>query len=138
MSQSRQTYQSGRSLERVVDGSVHQHTTSDLSTQSQPASDQATGGGSHVTTEGNIVKSDDPTTRDNASVGEKLKGDVQGAIKGTVGSVQGAVGATIRNKDMEAKGLEKMQEEDQRLGSKRGVMPVGSDQRNTTTGADTA
>lgn len=65
-------------------------------------------------------------------MGEKLKGDLQGAVQGTIGSLQGATGAMLRNKDMEQKGMDKMQQEDERLAAKRGVMPVGSDQRETT------
>lgn len=49
-----------------------------------------------------------------------------------MGSLQGATGAMLRNKDMEEKGLEKMQQEDERLAAKKGVMPVGSGQRETT------
>lgn len=75
------------------------------------------------------MQSDDATTRADASLSQKLSGDFKGAISGTVGGLQAATGAAIRNKGMEEKGLEKMQEEDERLGAKRGVMPVGSDRR---------
>lgn len=86
---------------------------------------------SRVTTDGSVVHSSDPTTNSQASPAQKLKGDVAGAVKGTVGSLQGAAGTMLRNKDLEEKGLEKMQEEDQRLAAKRGLMPVGSGQRLT-------
>lgn len=107
-------------------------------TQTEPVVTNSAGGASHVTTSGSLVSSDDPSTRPDASVTEKLKGDVQGAVKGTVGSLQASAGTALRNKDMEAKGLEKMQEEDQRLGAKRGVMPVGSDRRNEETDTNTS
>lgn len=102
--------------------------------QSEPVN---TSGGetSRVTTDGNLVQSADPSTDPNAGVGEKLKGDLNGAVQGTIGGIQAAAGATFRNKEMEQKGQEKMAEEDQRLGAKRGVMPVGSDQRETTSDA---
>lgn len=45
--------------------------------------------------------------------------------------MQAATGAAIRNKGMEEKGLEKMQVEDERLGAKRGVMPVGAERRES-------
>ncbi|KAI0839502.1 hypothetical protein F5Y06DRAFT_265592 [Hypoxylon sp. FL0890] len=88
-------------------------------------------GKTNVTNDGSLVTSNDPTTNPSAGVGQKLKGDVSGAISGTVGSMQAATGAMLRNKEMEEKGLAKMQEEDERLGAKRGVMPVGSGQRHT-------
>lgn len=98
----------------------------------QSAAHQSTGTGtSTVTSDGSIVQSNDPTTAPEASITQKLKGDAAGMAKGTVGSLQAATGATFRNKDMEQKGLNKMQEEDERLGAKRGVMPVGSGQRET-------
>jgi len=56
---------------------------------------------------------------------------MSGAAKGTMGSLQAATGATLRNEEMQKKGLDKMQEEDERLGAKRGVMPVGTGQRET-------
>ena len=86
---------------------------------------------SRVTTDGSIVQSSDPTTAPSASLTQKLKGDAAGAVKGTIGSLEAAAGTAIGNKGIEAKGVEKMQEEDERLGAKRGVMPVGSDQRET-------
>lgn len=101
-------------------------------TQSTPHSTTSTGSTSTVTTTGNIVQSSDPSTHPEASATQKLTGDVKGAISGTLGSMQAATGAAIRNKGMEEKGLEKMAEEDQRLGAKRGVMPVGAGQRETT------
>ncbi|KAK5072154.1 hypothetical protein LTR51_006639 [Lithohypha guttulata] len=90
-------------------------------------------GSSHVITDGSIVQSSDPSTRPDASYTEKLKGNLAGAVKGTVGSLQATTGTVTRNKEMEQKGLDKMQEEDERLGAKRGVMPVGSGQRMTKT-----
>ncbi|KAI1077802.1 hypothetical protein F5B20DRAFT_550423 [Whalleya microplaca] len=91
----------------------------------------STGGASTVTADGSIVTSSDPTTNPKASAGQKLKGDVSGAVSGSIGSVQAATGAILRNKNIEEKGRTKMQEEDERLGAKRGVMPVGSGQRMT-------
>ncbi|KAI1779034.1 hypothetical protein F4818DRAFT_237321 [Hypoxylon cercidicola] len=88
-------------------------------------------GRSNTTADGSIVTSSDPTTNPSASAGQKLKGDVSGAVKGSVGSMQAAAGAALRNKGMEEKGRTKMQEEDERLGAKRGQMPVGSGQRHT-------
>ncbi|KAI6080906.1 hypothetical protein F4821DRAFT_265428 [Hypoxylon rubiginosum] len=89
-------------------------------------------GKSNTTSDGSVVTSADPTTSPSATAGQKLKGDVSGALKGSVGSLQAATGAALRNKGMEEKGRTKMQEEDERLGAKRGHMPVGSDQRHTT------
>jgi len=102
--------------------------------QSQPvqASSDST---SRITTDGNIVSSSDPSTHPDASLTQKLKGNVTGAIKGSVGSVQGATGAMLRNKEMEQAGMEKMQAEDERLGAKRGVMPAGSERRMGTESA---
>ncbi|KAI1391894.1 uncharacterized protein F4822DRAFT_388835 [Hypoxylon trugodes] len=91
-------------------------------------------GKSNIMNDGSIVTSSDPTTHPSAGAGQKLKGDVSGAISGSVGSLQAATGAMFRNKGMEEKGRTKMQEEDERLGAKRGVMPVGSGQRHTTEG----
>ena len=97
--------------------------------QSDPVTTNDAGETSRVTTDGSVVQSADPTTDPDASMGQKLKGDLQGAISGTVGGIQAATGATLRNTEMEQKGLDKMQEEDLRLGAKKGVMPVGSEQR---------
>ena len=83
-------------------------------------------------THGNVVTSSDPTARSDAKPSSKVMGDVKGAVHGTAGSLQAAAGATIRNKEMEEKGLEKMSEEDHRLAAKRGVQPIGSGQRHTT------
>ncbi|OTA95909.1 hypothetical protein M434DRAFT_393366 [Hypoxylon sp. CO27-5] len=91
-------------------------------------------GKTNITNDGSVVTSSDPSTNPSASASQKLKGDVSGAIKGSIGSVQAATGAMLRNKEMEEKGRTKMQEEDERLGAKRGVMPVGSGQRHTTEG----
>ena len=93
---------------------------------------ESTGSGtSTVTTSGAVTSSSDPSTHPDASFAQKMKGNVSGAISGTVGSMQAATGAALRNKGMEEKGLEKMGEEDQRLGAKRGVMPIGTGQRET-------
>ncbi|KAI2780862.1 hypothetical protein F4815DRAFT_444763 [Daldinia loculata] len=93
---------------------------------------QSSGAGkSTITNDGSVVTSSDPTTNPSASVGQKLKGDVRGAISGSIGSMQAATGSLLRNKELEEKGMTKMQEEDERLGAKRGVMPVGSGQRHT-------
>ncbi|KAI0186600.1 hypothetical protein EV127DRAFT_328028, partial [Xylaria flabelliformis] len=80
----------------------------------------------NVTTKGAIVQSADPTTNPDASLGQKLKGDFQGALHAMVGSAQTAAGAVTGNEKLKAEGLQKMQEEDKRLGVKHGVMPVGS------------
>ncbi|KAH9990742.1 hypothetical protein F4779DRAFT_251985 [Xylariaceae sp. FL0662B] len=91
----------------------------------------STGGASAITKDGSVVTSSDPTTKPDASLGQKIKGDVHGAVSGSIGSVQAATGTILRNKNLEEKGTTKMQEEDERLGAKRGVMPVGSGQRMT-------
>ncbi|KAI2605372.1 uncharacterized protein GGS25DRAFT_524888 [Hypoxylon fragiforme] len=110
--------------------------TSGLGREEQLQSAAASGiGKSTVTADGSVVTSTDPTTNPTAPAGQKLKGDVSGAVSGSIGSMQAATGALLRNKEMEEKGRTKMQEEDERLGAKRGVMPVGSGQRHTT--ADT-
>ncbi|KAI4861793.1 hypothetical protein F4820DRAFT_451573 [Hypoxylon rubiginosum] len=87
-------------------------------------------GKSNMTKDGSIVTSSDPTISPSATAGQKLKGDASGALKGSIGSMQAAAGAATRNKGLEEKGRVKMQEEDERLGAKRGHMPVGSDQRH--------
>ncbi|KAI2602722.1 hypothetical protein GGR54DRAFT_623103 [Hypoxylon sp. NC1633] len=111
----------------------HGNPTSGLEREAQAHSSTAPGAGkSTVTKDGSVVTSSDPTTHPSAGVGQKLKGDVGGAISGSVGSLQAATGAMLRNKGMEEKGRAKMQEEDERLGAKRGVMPMGSGQRHTT------
>ncbi|KAI0121138.1 hypothetical protein BJ170DRAFT_688223 [Xylariales sp. AK1849] len=92
------------------------------------------GTSANVTTSGNIVQSSDPSTRPDATLAQKLKGDVQGALHTATGSVQAAAGATIGNKKMKEEGLLKMQEEDQRIGAKHGVMPVGSGLRDKASG----
>ncbi|KAI1405180.1 hypothetical protein F4819DRAFT_445097 [Hypoxylon fuscum] len=89
-------------------------------------------GKTNTLSDGSVVTSSDPTTNPHASTGQKLKGDASGAVSGTVGSMQAATGAALRNKGMEEKGRAKMQEEDERLAAKRGHMPVGSGQRSTT------
>ncbi|KAH6656110.1 hypothetical protein BKA67DRAFT_535006 [Truncatella angustata] len=88
----------------------------------------------NVNTSGDIVQSSDPSARPDASLGQKLKGDLQGAIHTATGSAQAAVGAVTRNEKMQQEGLHKMQEEDQRLGVKHGVMPVGSNLREKASG----
>ncbi|KAI1804006.1 hypothetical protein F4811DRAFT_522500 [Daldinia bambusicola] len=106
--------------------------TNGLQREAQLESSAASGvGKTNVTSDGSVVTSTDPTTNPSAGIGQKLKGDVSGAIHGSVGSVQAATGSILRNKEMEEKGRTKMQEEDERLGAKRGVMPVGSGLRHT-------
>ena len=85
-------------------------------------------------THGNIQTSSDPTIDPKAKTTQKLAGDVKGAISGSVGSVEAAVGSVAGKKGegLKEKGFEKMSEEDQRLGAKHGVPPVGSETRNTT------
>jgi len=120
--------------------SSSKHSTSILNTsisQSAPVETTPQGSTSRVTSDGSIVRSDDPSTHPDASLGSKLKGDIAGAASGTLGSLQAAAGATLRNEAMQNKGLEKMQSEDERLGAKRGVMPVGTGQRETKTEAET-
>jgi len=112
-----------------MSASLHSHSTPIK--QSTPTESTAAGGTSRITSDGSIVESNDPTTQPSASLGQKLKGDVAGAATGTVGSLQAATGAAVRNDGMERKGLDKMQGEDERLGAKRGVMPVGTGQRET-------
>lgn len=108
----------------------HKMSSSEGIKQSQ-LHDTTSSGTSTVTTDGSVVQSSDPSTKPDASIAQKLKGDAAGMAKGATGSLQAAAGATIRNKEMEQKGLDKMSEEDERLGAKRGVMPVGSGQRET-------
>ncbi|KAI1379237.1 hypothetical protein F4677DRAFT_442964 [Hypoxylon crocopeplum] len=112
----------------------HGNPTSGLEREAQvhPSAAAPGAGKSNTISDGSIVTSSDPTTNPSASAGQKLKGDFSGAISGSVGSMQAATGAVLRNKVMEEKGRTKMQEEDERLGAKRGVMPVGSGQRHTT------
>lgn len=97
--------------------------------QTTPQTTTADGQTSTVTTDGAIVQSADPSTRPDAPLGEKLAGDFKGAVSGTLGSLEAAAGAVLGNKQLQEKGLDKMQDEDERLGSKRGVMPVGSGRR---------
>ncbi|KAI8630587.1 hypothetical protein F5Y19DRAFT_474381 [Xylariaceae sp. FL1651] len=95
---------------------------------------QPDGATTNVTAKGATVQSADPTTRPDASLGQKLKGDVQGALHAAAGSVQTAAGAVTGNEKLKAQGLQTMQEEDQRLGVKHGVMPVGSGLREKASG----
>ncbi|XXH02851.1 hypothetical protein Hte_009239 [Hypoxylon texense] len=97
--------------------------TSGLQRESPP-------GKTNTTADGSAVTSSDPTVAPSASAARKLRGDAAGALRGTVGSLQAAAGAAVRNGGLEQKGRAKMQEEDERLGAKRGHMPVGSDQRH--------
>ena len=112
--------------------------------QSAPVEVLPNGTTSRVTTSGDLVRTQDPSARPEAKKSTKVKGDFKGAINGTIGSIQAAFGNIIRNKKMTQKGLDKMAAEDQRLGAKHGVMPVGSDLResavseNTTQAATTA
>ncbi|KAI0556218.1 hypothetical protein F4679DRAFT_578338 [Xylaria curta] len=105
--------------------------TPTLSNSAQVQSDGTT---TNVTTKGAIVQSTDPTTNPDASLGQKLKGDFQGALHAVVGSAQTAAGAVTGNEKLKAEGLQKMQEEDRRLGVKHGVMPVGSGLREKASG----
>ncbi|OTB04725.1 hypothetical protein M426DRAFT_320585 [Hypoxylon sp. CI-4A] len=105
--------------------------TNGLQREAELNSSTSGAGNSKITRDGSVVTSSDPTTNPSAGAGQKLKGDVSGAISGSVGSLQAATGTMLRNKGMEEKGRTKMQEEDERLGAKRGVMPVGSGQRHT-------
>ncbi|KAI1211989.1 uncharacterized protein F4807DRAFT_417147 [Annulohypoxylon truncatum] len=106
--------------------------TSGLSREAQAQHSTSSAGKTNITNDGTIVSTADPTVNPSATAGQKLKGDVGGAVSGSIGSMQAATGAVLRNKGMEEKGLAKMQAEDERLGAKRGVMPVGSGQRHTT------
>ncbi|KAI2464817.1 hypothetical protein F4781DRAFT_411702 [Annulohypoxylon bovei var. microspora] len=111
--------------------------TSGLQREAQTQHSTSSAGKSNIMSDGSLVTSADPTTNPSATVGQKLKGDASGAVSGSVGSLQAAAGAMLRNKGMEEKGRAKMQTEDERLAVKRGVMPVGSGQRHTTTGTKT-
>lgn len=115
-----------------VSGTTHYQDTPDSNIKQSSAAAPHGQGVSRVTTDGNLVQSDDPSTNPNASLGHKLMGDVKGAVRGTMGSLQAATGAALRNKGLEERGLEKMQTEDERLGAKAGVMPVGSSRREGT------
>lgn len=106
--------------------------TSGLEKEAQAHHSTSSAGKTNITDEGHLVSSSDPTTNPSAKASQKLRGDVGGAISGSIGSVQAATGAMLRNKEMEQNGLSKMQTEDERLGAKRGVMPVGSGQRHIT------
>ncbi|KAI1160106.1 hypothetical protein F5B18DRAFT_634105 [Nemania serpens] len=101
---------------------------------SSSAQVQPDGSVTNVTTKGKTVQSADPTTHPDASLGQKLKGDFQGALHATAGSAQTAAGAVTGSEKLKAQGLQKMQEEDQRLGAKHGVMPVGSELREKVSG----
>ncbi|KAI0886304.1 uncharacterized protein GGS22DRAFT_160524 [Annulohypoxylon maeteangense] len=106
--------------------------TSGLSHDAQVQHPPSTGK-TNIASDGSLVSSADPSISASATAGQKLKGDVGGAVSGSIGSMQAAAGAMLRNKGMEEKGMAKMQAEDERLGAKRGIMPVGSGQRHTTT-----
>ncbi|KAI1089374.1 hypothetical protein F5B19DRAFT_467808 [Rostrohypoxylon terebratum] len=106
--------------------------TSGLSREAEAQHSTSSAGKTNITNDGHLVSSSDPTTNHNAKPSQKLKGDVGGAVSGSIGSVQAAAGAMLRNKEMEQNGLAKMQTEDERLGAKRGIMPIGSGQRHTT------
>ncbi|KAI8950725.1 hypothetical protein F4801DRAFT_336369 [Xylaria longipes] len=105
--------------------------TSSLGNSAQVQPDGTT---ANVTAKGAVVRSADPTTHPDASLGQKLKGDLQGALHAAAGSAQGAAGAVTGNEEWKAQGLRKMQDEDQRLGVKHGVMPVGSGLREKASG----
>lgn len=95
---------------------------------------QPDGTAANVTTKGEFVQSSDPSAHPDASLAQKLKGDVKGALHTTAGSAQTAVGAVTGSQKMKQEGLSKMQEEDQRIGAKHGVMPVGSGLRDKASG----
>ncbi|KAK6084902.1 Low molecular weight phosphotyrosine protein phosphatase [Seiridium cupressi] len=95
---------------------------------------QPDGTAANVTTKGTTVQSADPSTHPDATLGQKLKGDFQGAVHTATGSAQAAAGAVTRNEKLQQQGLQKMQEEDQRIGAKHGVMPVGSGLREKASG----
>lgn len=102
--------------------------------QPNSAEIQPDGTTANITTSGNTVQSADPSTHPDASLGQKLKGDFQGAIHTATGSIQATAGAATRNEKLQQQGLQKMQEEDQRIGVKHGVMPVGSGLREKASG----
>ncbi|KAI1753884.1 hypothetical protein F4782DRAFT_74051 [Xylaria castorea] len=104
------------------------------STLGNSAQVQPDGTTTNVTKKGTIVQSSDPTTHPDASLGQKLKGDFQGALHAVAGSAQTAAGAVTGNEKLKAEGLQKMQDEDRRLGVKHGVMPVGSGLREKASG----
>jgi len=66
-------------------------------------------------------------------------GDVKGAVHGMTGSLEATTGTLLRNKNMQEKGFEKMNDEDSRLAAKRGETAVGTDTRGTVvdTGTET-
>jgi hypothetical protein len=95
---------------------------------------QPDGTAANITTSGATVQSADPSAHPDASLGQKLKGDALGGLHTAVGSAQAAAGAVTRNESLKEQGLQKMQEEDQRIGTKHGVMPVGSGLREKASG----
>ena len=92
------------------------------------------GSTANTTSSGDTVTTSDPSARPDASLGERLKGDLHGTMNMAAGSAQAAAGAAIFNPEMRQAGLEKMQAEDQRLGAKHGRLPVGSGLREKATG----
>ncbi|KAH8669063.1 hypothetical protein BX600DRAFT_461180 [Xylariales sp. PMI_506] len=74
------------------------------------------------------------SARPHESLAQKLKGNAEGALHTTVGSVQALAGATFRNEKLEQQGLEKMHAEDKRLASKHGLKPVGTGLREKALG----
>lgn len=92
------------------------------------------GSTANTTSSGDTVTTSDPSARPDASLGERLKGDVHGAMNMASGSAQAVAGATMFKPEMQQAGLEKMQTEDQRLGAKHGRLPVGSKLREKATG----
>lgn len=69
------------------------------------------------------------TVNPNASATTRVAEDVKGAMHGVTGSMQAATGAAIRNQGMTQAGIDKMNEEDNRLAQKRGSVPTGADKR---------
>lgn len=92
------------------------------------------GSTANTTSSGDTVATSDPSARPDASLGERLKGDLHGTMNMASGSAQAVAGATMFKPEMQQAGLEKMQAEDQRLGAKHGRLPVGSGLREKATG----
>lgn len=92
----------------------------------------------NTTTDGATVRTDDPSARPDAGLGQKLAGDAKGGVAKATGSLQAAAGAASHNEKLKQQGLDKMQAEDQRLATKHGVMPLGSGLREKASGQPTA
>ncbi|KAK7920162.1 hypothetical protein PG985_008184 [Apiospora marii] len=92
----------------------------------------------NTTTDGATVRTDDPSARPDAGLGQKLAGDAKGGVAKATGSLQAAAGAATHNEKLKQQGLDKMQAEDQRLATKHGMMPLGSGLREKASGQPTA